>query len=931
MSSIDRQQHIEKILRDLIDLLPDSYNKEVTDTNYYKLLRSLALELSDTKVQVDAVRKNNYLETVGPDAIQNNFGTLVKLEKLPEWDDEKYRDLVKGVIQSLLIGPTKNSLIQAFKMFTSFDVKVHELYKDSDKVDPSVYEGYNKKFTFLLEIEKPLDVFADNKVLQRDANYIIGILKPAHTIGLQIINLTDSEDFRLYYGIDKKINNLSSAYTDEKIYSEIDKFISQKVAEQVNEPVISNQNSNNETYDTIYIRNYGIPERKYKTFLDINAEKLYKNYLLTFDKKATDLNTNEELMPLLDLKYFKNIAASKLKEKYSNVKNMSILSNKEINGATSYDVTLKINNSESGTASVIFNSNSNISEGYLIEVDIFNDYIKLLNIKDKFEIATFKLNNSIEVGEEFNLKILLINNNDVEIHLQVADKKTHQIPILNPGENPTPGLIMKTNLLTLKNNYFGFLSYKSFLEIKNVKVNNVQWEEVVYKDNEEEIKKNKHKNQFIGSSENYYADADFIKYLIIPGMITEKMIISLKQELYVKSNSSLTLTKLKQKLNLEKEKLKEIYLLKGHDPSLISDSEWEKRTIESLKVDLLRDYMLERLGGKQFIHVQSLNEANKFRDDYEQLYDNYTPYLGMDKLEVESNSDNNDGKFGWKHISYAGQLTTSISMKGSKIGGTDLIGPRYTLYDNHSLDSVNQYSEKIDLKSHAIFQLNKSTLNGKFILNSNNEKDVETSWARMPNEDEYKPANMEEDVTDIDVDLTDTYEFANIGFVLASGMLNVTNYAIEEVEKYEAKLDLVEESYDSINRTKDVSDINMENQDVIDILGIENEDDIVIEQELSDDFYMSPTRGFMLNVDALGNMNVIPSSLVSPEKIEKEVELTEFIGLSSKNYTPFKLNSATLNNSSGSILGTFKFDTAEGFLSKIDSNGNEIILETRVM
>lgn len=730
MSSIDRQQHIEKILRDLIDLLPDSYNKEVTDTNYYKLLRSLALELSDTKVQVDAVRKNNYLETVGPDAIQNNFGTLVKLEKLPEWDDEKYRDLVKGVIQSLLIGPTKNSLIQAFKMFTSFDVKVHELYKDSDKVDPSVYEGYNKKFTFLLEIEKPLDVFADNKVLQRDANYIIGILKPAHTIGLQIINLTDSEDFRLYYGIDKKVNNLSSAYTEEKIINEINKLISQKLTETISKHAIDNNVSLDVASDTIYIRNYGVTKSKYEDSLKQKGKELYDKYSATFDKKDTNLNVNEGLIKVLELKHFNVIATADSHDKYP---------------------------------------------------------------------------------------------------------------------------------------------------------------------------------------------------------IEKALLDELKQTLYIKSNSSLTLTKLKQKINLEKEKLKEIYLRKGHDPSLISDSEWEKRTIESLKVDLLREHILEILGGKHVVYAASLKEADKFRDDYEQLYDNYTPYFGMDNIEVESNSDNNDGKFGWKHISYAGQLTTSISMKGSKIGGTDLIGPRYTLYDNHSLDSVNQYSEKIDLKSHAIFQLNKSTLNGKFILNSNNEKDVETSWARMPNEDEYKPANMEEDVTDIDVDLTDTYEFANIGFVLASGMLNVTNYAIEEVEKYEAKLDLTEESYDSINRTKDVSDINMENQDVIDILGIENEDDIVIEQELSDDFYMSPTRGFMLNVDALGNMNVIPSSLVSPEKIEKEVELTEFIGLSSKNYTPFKLNSATLNNSSGSILGTFKFDTAEGFLSKIDSNGNEIILETRVM
>lgn len=187
------------ILKQLINLLPSSYNKETSDTNYYRLLRALALELENAQVEVKQLSDDMYLKTVSPERIFNNFGTLVKLKKNADWDDEKYRRLIQGVMQSLLRGPTKQSLVDGLKLFTNFNVNVYELYKDMDRVDSSLYEGLSPQFSFILEIEKPLEDYAEQANLIRDANYIVSIIKPAHTINLIVTTLVSDESYRKSY------------------------------------------------------------------------------------------------------------------------------------------------------------------------------------------------------------------------------------------------------------------------------------------------------------------------------------------------------------------------------------------------------------------------------------------------------------------------------------------------------------------------------------------------------------------------------------------------------------------------------------------------------------------------------------------------------------------------------------------------------------
>ena len=73
--------HTEETLINLINLLPSSYNKEVKDVNYYKLLRAFALEMAGAKIEVEKNFDNFYLNTAHEESIYNNFGILVKLGK----------------------------------------------------------------------------------------------------------------------------------------------------------------------------------------------------------------------------------------------------------------------------------------------------------------------------------------------------------------------------------------------------------------------------------------------------------------------------------------------------------------------------------------------------------------------------------------------------------------------------------------------------------------------------------------------------------------------------------------------------------------------------------------------------------------------------------------------------------------------------------
>lgn len=326
MSSFeDKQKAIEDMLKALIELLPDAYNKEVTDTNYYKLLRAFALQLSDAKIEIEEIGKNRYLETATtPQAIHDNFGYLVQLKKNPDWDTEKYRNLIKGVIQSLLKGPTKQSMIEGFKLFTNFKTNIYELFKDSDKIDKTAYQGYNPKFTFAIEIEKPVDEYVDQEILLRDVNYVVNIIKPAHTLTINIITIIAEENYRRYYRIDRKIGD----FVEKCIERKIQKYISNNLAHTFENEAIDYAHLNGITVEEAKEALRQISNRmsiaEYEEAIENLANEKYNNYLTSLKKCDIPLETlncfridaRVDMRGTLELKWLQELLDHVFKEEY---------------------------------------------------------------------------------------------------------------------------------------------------------------------------------------------------------------------------------------------------------------------------------------------------------------------------------------------------------------------------------------------------------------------------------------------------------------------------------------------------------------------------------------------------------------------------------------------------------------------------------------
>lgn len=196
-----RLRYQREILDQVMAELPSSYSKEVMDTNIYRLMRVVSLELAEASMHLTMVKEDGLIDNVREDAIFQNFGTLVKLEKRADWTYSKYKKLVKGLLASFLKGPTCTSVATALQLFTNFKVSICELYKDNiQKRYADILPLYNPEFTFIVELEKPVeDNTYTQEELMEDTAYILKMVKPAHTIGLLYLILSGSENWKAFY------------------------------------------------------------------------------------------------------------------------------------------------------------------------------------------------------------------------------------------------------------------------------------------------------------------------------------------------------------------------------------------------------------------------------------------------------------------------------------------------------------------------------------------------------------------------------------------------------------------------------------------------------------------------------------------------------------------------------------------------------------
>lgn len=189
----------ETYVKNWMEHVPDDYNKEIFDTNFYKLVRAVAMEFGEMRHEFKILKDNNYLSTAHGDAIWNNFGALIGVKWKPKWSEEEYRRAVSAIIESILAGANKNSIQKAIKGYTGFDVKIYEMFKDYEHYGLSQDLNWDNQYKFTIEVEKGLD---DNQSLDEvteEIKEVVDLTRPAHTLPVIMIVLVGEENYREWY------------------------------------------------------------------------------------------------------------------------------------------------------------------------------------------------------------------------------------------------------------------------------------------------------------------------------------------------------------------------------------------------------------------------------------------------------------------------------------------------------------------------------------------------------------------------------------------------------------------------------------------------------------------------------------------------------------------------------------------------------------
>lgn len=196
--------HFRNTIEHLINVLPDSYNKEVIETNFYKLLRAIGLEIGEYKFNLEEIKngfylnaldKNeDYLQEVKEDLIYQNFGSLIDLPKKEKWSYEQYRRMVTAIINVLLKGPNKENISNAIEEFTGYKNDIYELYQERNNPMFSSLSDLNLTFRFATVIKKDLDKYDDANELMDNLMYLLNIIKPAQALFIIYVLLEEWED-----------------------------------------------------------------------------------------------------------------------------------------------------------------------------------------------------------------------------------------------------------------------------------------------------------------------------------------------------------------------------------------------------------------------------------------------------------------------------------------------------------------------------------------------------------------------------------------------------------------------------------------------------------------------------------------------------------------------------------------------------------------
>ena len=257
---------------ELLDSLPNEFNKDIYNLNINRLLASINDEISDAKYAFKNVYDNQYLETVNDEYIYKNFGVLTGYEKQPNQSYEQYKNIIKKLIAAILYGNEIDRIIDLVDTIVNYDynynngiknanVDIIELYNEATTNYEKIY-GNNR---LQINLESILDVNPNKlKIYKDDILNVLDIVKPAHIFVDVTISYSNFENFNDWF-----------YEKNEHLFNESDEFSLQYTLQNSD----MNYNSLNTAFQT-----YGFNGNNY-------GSVIYSPILDNLDEENSEFNT----------------------------------------------------------------------------------------------------------------------------------------------------------------------------------------------------------------------------------------------------------------------------------------------------------------------------------------------------------------------------------------------------------------------------------------------------------------------------------------------------------------------------------------------------------------------------------------------------------------------------------------------------------------
>ena len=257
---------------ELLDSLPNEFNKDIYNLNINRLLASINDEISDAKCTFKNVYNNQYLETVNDEYIYKNFGVLTGYEKQPNQSYEQYKNIIKKLIAAILYGNEIDRIIDLVDTIVNYDynynngiknanVDIIELYNEATTNYEKIY-GNNR---LQINLESVLDINPNKlKIYKDDILNVLDIVKPAHVFVDVTISYSNFENFNDWF-----------YEKNEHLFNESDEFSLQYTLQNSD----MNYNSLNTAFQT-----YGFNGNNY-------GSVIYSPILDNLDEENSEFNT----------------------------------------------------------------------------------------------------------------------------------------------------------------------------------------------------------------------------------------------------------------------------------------------------------------------------------------------------------------------------------------------------------------------------------------------------------------------------------------------------------------------------------------------------------------------------------------------------------------------------------------------------------------